>query len=249
MISLREYLLEEKILNKDNVFVWNYAQFDKWDETKVLAELKEQLVKFQLSCIVTMTNAAKEKMEMDEKIYSEKLRNAAIKASKEYKSFEKMNDEKKEQWILKKIEEIKQNAEYLTKDNGRYKYFVKNSIKVPLIVPPTKIDTTTIGLNDFRIYIHNDIYSQSKSTQINWDSTDINKLAQNIFDEFPNSNEFKQHFKGFAIYSNQKNILNFNSINITFMFDDEFEDELEKSVKNFADFMNKEYQSGRYMGD
>jgi len=249
MISLREYILEEKILNKDNVFVWNYAQFDKWDETKVLAELKEQLIKFQLSCIVTMVSAANDKIEKDEKEYPEKLRNAAIKASKEYKSFEKMNNEKKEQWILNKIEEIKKNAEYLTKDNGRYKHLAKNSTKVPLIVPPTKIDTTTIGIDNFKILVHNDIYSQHSSKLVKWDSTNMDQLAKSIFKAFPNDDEFKQHFRGFAIYTNQKNITSFDAINITFMFDKEFEDQLDKSVNQFADFMNKEYQSGRYMGD
>ena len=249
MKSLVEYILEEKILNKDNIFVWNYAQFDNWDDNKVLAELKEQLIQFQLSCIVTMVGAAKDKMERDEKEYPEKLRNAAINASKEYKSFAKMGDEKKEQWILNKIEEIKKNAEYLTKDNGRFKHLAQNSIKVPLIVPPTKIDTTTIGIDDFRVLIHNDIYSQNQSTEVKWDSTDMDKLAKNIFSKFPNSDEFKNHFKGFAIYTNQKNISMFDAINITFMFDDEFENELEKSVKQFNDFMSKEYQSGRYMGD
>lgn len=249
MKSLSEYILEEKILNKDNIFVWNYAQFDNWDDKKVLAELKEQLIQFQLSCIVTMVGAAKDKMEKDEKEYPEKLRNAAIKSSKEYKSFVKMSDEKKEQWILNKIEEIKKNAEYLTKDNGRFKHLVKNSIKLPLIVPPTKIDTTTIGIDDFRILVHNDIYSQQKSSEIKWDSIDMDKLAERIFSRFPSSDEFKQHFKGFAIYTNQKNISSFDAINITFMFDNEFEDKLEKSVQRFNDFMSKEYQSGRYMGD
>lgn len=249
MKSLVEYILEEKILNKDNVFVWNYVKFDSWDDKKVLAELKEQLIQFQLSCIVTMVGAAKDKMERDEKEYSEKLRNAAIKSSKEYKSFAKMNDEKKEQWILKKIEEIKKNAEYLTKDGGKFKHFVQNSVKVPLIVPPTKIDTTTIGIDNFIVLVHNDIHSQQSSTEVKWDSTDIDELAENIFNAFPNSDEFKQHFKGFAIYTNQKNISMFDSINITFIFDDEFENELEKSVQQFNDFMSKEYKSGRYMGD
>lgn len=249
MKSLVEYILEEKILNKDNVFVWNYVKFDSWDDKKVLTELKEQLIQFQLSCIVTMVGVAKDKMEKDEKDYSEKLRNAAIKSSKEYKSFVKMNDEKKEQWILKKIEEIKKNAEYLTKDGGKFKHLAQNSVKVPLIVPPTKIDTTTIGIDNFRVLVHNDIHSQNSSTEVKWDSTDIDKLSENIFKAFPNSDEFKQHFKGFAIYTNQKNISMFDSINITFMFDDEFENELEKSLQQFNDFMDKEYKSGRYMGD
>ena len=249
MLSLKDYILEEKILHKDNVFVWNYAQFDGWDDNKVLAELKEQLIQFQLSCIVTMVGAAKDKIEKDEKEYPEKLRNAAIKASKEYKSFANMSDDKKEKWILNKIEEIKKNAELLTKDNGSWKHLVKNSVKVPLIVPPTKIENVTIGLDNFRILVHNDIHSQQSSREIKWDSSNMDELSKNIFDAFPNTEEFKEHFRGFAIYTDQKNISKFDSIHITFMFDDEFEDKLDKDVKKFADFMQKEYQSGRYMGD
>lgn len=249
MKSLFQYICEEKILNKDNVFVWNYAKFDNWDDENVLKEIEEQLLKFQLSCVVTMVGATKEKMEREEKEYPEKLRNAAIKASKEYKSFAKMNDEKKEKWILDKIEEIKLNAEYLKKDNGRLKHLVKNSVKVPLIVPPIKIDTTTIGLDDFRILIKNDIYTQSSEREIRWDSTDIHKLAEQIFKAFPNSEEFKTHFKGFAIYTKEKNIDKFDSIFFTFMFDDEFEKKLDNSVNKFSKFMADEYNSGRYMGD
>ena len=36
---------------------------------------------------------------------------------------------------------------------------------------------------------------------------------------------------------------------ITFGFDDEFEDQLSKSVQRFGDFMTREYDSNRYMGD
>jgi len=245
MKSLQQ-ILEERILQKDNIFVWNYAQFDEWDESKVLNELKEQLIKFQHECIITMIDVYND--EINNK-YPEKLRNAAIKASKEYKSFSKLNDEKKEQWILKKIEEIKKNAEYLTKDHGRLRHLVKKTAKVPLIVPPTKIDVETIGIDNFNIHIHNDIYTNSSTQLIKWNSTDIDKLAKQVFDTFPKDDEFKEHFRGFAIYTNQKNISSFDAINITFMFDDEFESKLEKSTKKFADFMADEYNSGRYMGD
>jgi len=250
MKSLIEYIYEEKILNKDNIFVWNYAQFDKWDDNKVLGEIKEQLLKFQLSCIATMVDAAKEKMEKEEKEYPQKLRDAAIKASKVYKSFINLKDDKKrENWILKKIEEIKNNGELYIKDGGTHRKYVKDSIKVPLIVPPTKIDTTTLGLNDFSILIHNDIHSQHSCTRVRWDSSDIDNLSKTIFSNFPDTDEFKEHCKGFAIYTNKKNISRFDQINITFMFDDEFEEKLEKDVRRFQDFMTKEYDSGRYMGD
>ena len=249
MKDLYTYLLEEKILDNKDIYLWNYVQLEKWDEQQILKKLEDTLIDFGMKCTFVMVDVAKNKNYREEHDYPVKLRDAAIKASKEYKSFDKKNDKEKEKWILNKIEEIKKNAEYLTKDNGRFKHLVKNTNKVPLIVPPTKIDLTTIGLNDFNIHVKSDIHNQMSERVIKWKSDNVKELSKEIFDSFPNDDEFKEHFKGFAIYTKNQLINKFDSIYITFMFDDEFENTLEKDIKKFSDKMYDMYTSGKYMGD
>ena len=75
-------------------------------------------------------------------------------------------------------------------------------------------------------------------------------FAKEIISSFPTyPNNCLDHLKYIYVYTTDKDLFSLQIIHITFGFDDEFEDQLSKSVQRFGDFMTREYDSNRYMGD
>ena len=106
------------------------------------------------------------------------------------------------------------------------------------------IANAKIDDNRIEYSYHNDIYSNSSYHIIKTIDDLVNDVIEDIQKE-----EWKKHIKSIMVSSNKFSRTFSFGFDVTPVFDDEFEDKLDASIKRFSDFMSREYASGRYMGD
>ena len=103
---------------------------------------------------------------------------------------------------------------------------------------------------ELRFSWHDDVHSEHSSSQLNDDrDTVADRVAKDI-DSKRNDSTWS-HLTGIDIAVNNSELTSdwCPRFEIIPMFDDETEKKLSKSVRNFSDFMDKQYNSGNYMGD
>lgn len=108
------------------------------------------------------------------------------------------------------------------------------------------LNIANTNIDDERIEYHyyNKIHTNSDHKLIR----SINDLVNDVIKDIKYE-EWNKHIKSIMVSSNKfSRTLSFG-FDVAPVFDDDFEDELDASVKRFSDFMSKEYASGRYMGD
>ena len=184
--------------------------------------------------------------------YELSVKKAAENAGPNYKKFLKLDDEGKKKWIEDKIEAIKKSSETDKKIKNQWNKYdnpSRGTSRCPIIWKPTLKNTDNIDIEGRYIYIHNDISSQHSCKQLHF-SHNYKDFAKEIISSFPSyPNGCLDHLKYIYVYTTDKDLFSLQIIHITFGFDNEFEDQLSKSVQRFGDFMTREYDSGRYMGD
>lgn len=114
----------------------------------------------------------------------------------------------------------------------------------------TKLAVVEYDEKTLRFSWHDDVHSEHSSSQLNYDiNTVAEKVAEDI-DDMRNDSTWS-HLKGIDIAVNNQELTTdwCPRFEIIPMFDDETEKKLAKSVQQFADFMDKQYNSGNYMGD
>ena len=253
MKRLNEFIYEERIDNK-NVVLWQTIEVptegysEEWAE-KAIEEMLPELEKKIIAAIILATeNENSEAL----KKYELSVRKAAEYAGTKYKTFLKLDDEGKKKWIENKIAAIKKSSD-LDKEY-RTKWYAgarpsSGSTRYPIIWKPTLKNPENIDIEGRHVNVHNDITSQHSCVQLSF-THDYKKFANKIISEFPKyPQDCMDHLKNIYVYTADKDLFSLQIIHITFGFDDEFEDNLDKSVKRFGDFMAREYASGRYMGD
>lgn len=108
-----------------------------------------------------------------------------------------------------------------------------------LDIANTKIDDDRIVFN-----YYNDIYTNHSSKTTRTIDVLVNAVVEDIQKE-----DWKKHIKSIMVSSNKFSRTYSFGFDVVPVFDDKFEDELDASIAKFSDFMNREYASGRYMGD
>lgn len=108
-----------------------------------------------------------------------------------------------------------------------------------LDIANTKIDDDRIVFN-----YYNDIYTNHSNKVTRTIDVLVNAVVEDIQKE-----DWKKHIKSIMVSSNKFSRTYSFGFDVVPVFDDEFEDELDASIAKFSDFMNREYASGKYMGD
>lgn len=252
MKRLQEYIYEEHIDN--NVVLWQTIEVpsngysEEWAKTAI-EEMLPELEKKIIAAIILATEKENEKALND---YELSVKKAAENAGPNYKKFLKLDDEGKKKWIEDKIEAIKKSSETDKKIKNQWNKYAnpsRGTTRCPIIWKPTLKNTNNIDIEGRYIYIHNDISSQHSCKQLHF-SHNYKDFAKEIISSFPTyPNNCLDHLKYIYVYTTDKDLFSLQTIHITFGFDNEFEDQLSKSVQRFSDFMTREYDSGRYMGD
>lgn len=253
MKRLQEYIYEEHIDSK-NVVLWQTIEVpeegysEEWAKTAI-EEMLPELEKKIIAAIILATETENEQALND---YELSVRQAAEQAGPNYKKFLKLDDEGKKKWIEDKIEAIKQSSEHNKEWSHKYRLYARPSrgtVRCPIIWKPTLKNADNIDIEGRYVNVHNDISSQHSCRQLRF-SHNYKDFAKEIISTFPKyPNGCLDHLKYIYVYTTDKDLFSLQIIHITFGFDDEFEDQLSKSVQRFGDFMAREYDSGRYMGD
>lgn len=140
----------------------------------------------------------------------------------------KRSPEKQRAWIDSKIEKLKSEL-------GKKYDYVAHYCKIEF------------NDDDIRFGWHHDIWSNHGYSSYSG-LKQISNIIDDIIKEISNKDDYKKHLKSIQVLSKDFTDI-YPTLHIFPIFDEEFEDELSASVKKFSDFMTKEYQSGRYMGD
>lgn len=108
------------------------------------------------------------------------------------------------------------------------------------------LDIANAKIDDDRIVFnyYNDIYTNHSSKTTRTIDVLVNAVVEDIQKE-----DWKKHIKSIMVSSNKFSRTYSFGFDVVPVFDDEFEDKLDASIAKFSDFMNREYASGRYMGD
>lgn len=253
MKRLQEYIYEERIDNK-NVVLWQTIEVpeegysEQWAE-KAIEEMLPELEKKIIAAIILATDT-KNKEDIDK--YELSVRKAAENAGPNYKAFLKLDDAGKSKWIEDKIQAIKTSSEKDKEWARKYSSYPRprrGTDRCPIIWSPTLKKTDNINIEGRYVYVHNDIIHQQSCQQLKF-THDYKNFANDIISTFPAyPKDCLKHLKYIYVYTTDKDLFSLEIIHITFGFDDELEDKLSKSVKSFNDYMTREYDSGRYMGD
>ena len=249
--SLRE-IDEKRILDKDDVYVWNYIEVDDKSTPALEKSVKDNLERLKLEITCVLFDQIEKYNNDTETAFEANLKKAAEEAVKTtYRAWHKRTPEEFDKLLKAKTEEIIKRS-----NSDWYKNYyrlggVHGSKKEPIVLkePKKDRDKELVYLTDnFYIYVEFDIHSEHMRRQIRWEEDKYDYMASEIVSCFPKGEDL-EHLKAFAFYSGDKKVKAFSGINICFIFDDEWEDKLSKQVQKFADFMTREYASGRYMGD
>lgn len=140
----------------------------------------------------------------------------------------KRSPQKQQEWIDSKIEKLKSEL-------GKEYSYLASKCKV-------EFDNDKVGFG-----WHHDIWSEHGYSSYSG-LKQMSNVIDDIIKEILNKDDYKNHLKSIQVLS--KDFTNtYPTLHIFPIFDEDFESELSKSVQKFGDFMTKEYQSGRYMGD
>lgn len=192
--------------------------------------LKKAIDKYKIIRISAVEKANEEADINSKKLLDDALKKGEkdiIKSMQSKPGILKRSPEKQRAWIDSKIEKLKSEL-------GK---------KYPYVASHCKIEFDD---NEMRFGWHNDIYSNQRYSEYRGVNR-LNEVVETIANEISTDKDYK-HLKSVQVLA--KDFTGpYPRLDIFPMFDDEFEKKLAKSVKDFGEFMSREYQSGRYMGD
>lgn len=139
----------------------------------------------------------------------------------------KRSPEKQQEWINTKIEKLKSEL-------GKKYSYIATKCKV-------EFDNDNV-----RFGWHNNIWSEHGYSSYSG-LKQMSNIIDDIIKEIKNNEDFK-HLISIQILAKDFTS-QWPTLHIFPIFDDEFEKKLSDEVKKFSDFMTKEYEKGKYMGD
>lgn len=233
MIGLAEFINESAARSRYGVLL-DRLEFDKIpDLTKLISMIK--------SAIVQANNRYKIiRVEAIEKL------NAATKEYDNIKLKKALADEEE-----RVIAYMKTKPGIMRRSEEKQRKYIDDKLeKFKSVWKGPSLAAVEYDEKELRFYWHNDIYSEHSSSQLNYDIDMVAKRVANDINDERNDSAWS-HLKGIDIAVNNSELTSDWSprFEIIPMFDKKTEDELSKSVRDFSDFMDKQYNSGNYMGD
>lgn len=237
MIGLSEYIAESVAREHYEVLL-DHVEIPKIPSESKLKEMIKEGIEKAISRYKVLRIKALE--ELNEKILywdKVKLKNALIKKEKEVIAHMQTKP-----GIMKRSEEKRQK--YI---QDRLNYFKEKKWQAPVLRALEYDENTKI-----KFYWHGDIYFEQeyKPLRANIEEAAA-EVAEKIITGLEYSSEDYDHLIAVDIAVNDDGLTTEYepSFHIIPMFDKETEKKLSNKVKGFADRMEQEYNSGKYMGD
>lgn len=238
MLSLTEFINESTAIDSYGVLLDHIELKEIPNLEKLTSLIKEGIIqansRYKVLRIEAVENLNKETQEWN----AEKLKDALQKEEKRVIAHMQTKP-----GIMKRSEEKRQK--YI---NDRLEKFKSTWSGEPL---------KAVEYDEHRIRFawHNDITSEHSHTLLGQDIDNIDKVAKSVaeyIDRVKNRGEYWGHLTGISISVDNSDLTtNFFGpyFHIIPMFDEETEKKLSKHVRSFSDYMSKQYNSDRYMGD
>ena len=238
MKSLTQFL-NESLLNETRKMVWSNSVLlnnIEIDTTKSEDELRkilrdgfeESLTRYRVLFVDSIekeTEETKNRLANNKAKYLEKMEKDIREYMLTKPGIMKRSPEKQQKYIDDKLAKL--SLEF----DKKHQWL--------LDIANTKIDDNRIEYN-----YYDDIYTNHSHRRI----STIDDLVDSVIKDIQKE-DWEKHIKSIMVSSNKFSRTFSFGFDVAPVFDDEFEDKLDASIKRFSDFMSREYASGRYMGD
>lgn len=233
MIGITEFINESVARNEYGVLL-DRLEFNKIPDLSKLTNMIRSSIEqannrykiIRIEAIEKLNNATKEYNDVQLKKALTKEEERIIAYMKTKPGIMKRSPEKQKKYIDDKIEKFK--SSWKGRSMAAVEYDEKN----------------------LRFFWHYDVHSEMSSRQYNNDIDYISKEVAEYIDDKRKDSTWS-HLIGIdiAVKNNELTTNWCPRFEIIPMFDEETENELSKNLKEFSDYMDKQYHSGNYMGD
>ena len=224
MVALRDKIAKENgFSNYLEYMDINYSRLGYGE--KEMDAFVEDIKKYVVPVLSDITEETKNRLANDKAKYLEKMEKDIREYMLTKPGIMKRSPEKQQKYVDDKLAKL------------ALEFDKKNQWL--LNIANAKIDDNRIEYN-----YYNDIYTNHSHRVIRTIDNLINDVIEDI-----QKGDWKTHIKSIMVSSNKFAREYSFGFDVAPIFDDEFEDKLDASIAKFNDFLNREYSSGRYMGD
>ena len=238
MKSLTQFL-NESLVNETRKMEWPNSvllNIIDIDPTKSEVKLKEilrngfedSLTRYRVLFVDSIekeTEKTKNRLASDKAKYLEKMEKDIRKYMLTKPGIMRRSPEKQQKYVDDKLEKLALEFD----ENNKWLLKIANA----------KIDDNRIEYHYYR-----EIYTNHGARVFR----SIDDLVNSVIEDLK-KDDWKKHIKSIMVSSNKFAREYSFGFDVAPIFDDEFEDKLDASIAKFNDFLNREYSSGRYMGD